>query len=89
MAHNLDPEDKEHHRRNAAWKAIFLRLPAPRRSAIIRNEQAIASISYCVVIGTNFTSKDMLPTQDIKLIKKLYDDVDLGVRPGWHVMTQV
>lgn len=88
VAHNLNPEDKELYRCEAAWEEIFRRMPAPRRSAVIRNENDVGSISSCVVIGSNLNSKDMLPTQDIELIKKLYEDVDLGIRPGWYVMTR-
>jgi hypothetical protein len=85
--HNTRPGKKDHVRRDGAWKAICSRLPPnQRRAAIIRNAMPSRLVSMCIVVGTNFNTKDMQPTQNIELIKSLYDAIDMGNRPGWFYM---
>jgi len=43
----------------------------------------------CFVVGTNFNARDMELTQDVELLKLLYDAIDMGNRPGWFYMSHV
>ncbi|KAF8238550.1 hypothetical protein L208DRAFT_1241613, partial [Tricholoma matsutake] len=85
--YNIPGEDN-HYRRHSAWKAICLRLPCNHHHImIIRNPMAPYSQSMCFVIGTNFKAKDMEHTQNVELIKSLYDAIDMGNCLGWFYMS--
>lgn len=89
IKHNTRPGGSPCIRRNAAWKAICVRLPPDhRRITAIRDQlpDNPDSISMCFVIGTNLNANDLALTQDTELIKSLYDAIDMGNRPGWFYL---
>jgi hypothetical protein len=85
--HDIFPGKRDHVRRDSAWRAIGFRLPlGHRRMSMIRD--ANGSATTCFVVGSNVTAKDMLLTQNIELIKSIYDAIDMGIRPGWFYLSR-
>jgi hypothetical protein len=66
------------------FEGICSRLPHNHcRLTIIHNPMATYLQLMCIIVGTNVNAKDMETTQDAKLIKLLYDTIDMGNPPGW------
>lgn len=87
--HDFMPGEPDNGRCDAALKAIIYKLPSDRRYyTLIHNPKAISSLSFCIVIGTNFTNKALGYAQDAMLIKSCSDALGLDITPGWFRMSR-